>query len=317
MSSSAPTIAARARIGATGQRTRLAVLGPPAWLAICCPPPQTPAYRACGVAVSPGDDPELTLAAVNRFAPDVTVVLDPRCLSGDALRRLPGITLGILVASSVHAERHPAPELGDRLAALDRVASFRTALTGTEVAGRRIWRAIPPPIADMLYGEVRPLHRRPSVMTIGRSTTHRDDLLLPAKHHHDLLEIIHGVAGEELAALLGEYDAGVYVPREPGAGFGAQVGVHLAAGQLLFANSLGPRHGLEPGLDYLSFDSGGELVYMLDRLARFPEMYQRIRLRGRMKAEHYRASRTFQRIVHDLRLDVAAFEERRSGGSGG
>ena len=51
---------------------------------------------------------------------------------------------------------------------------------------------------------------------------------------------------------------------------------------------------------------------MLERLARFPEMHQRVRVRGRMKAEHFRASRVFARVVHDLLADVAAFGPLRA-----
>ena len=40
-----------------------------------------------------------------------------------------------------------------------------------------------------------------------------------------------------------------------------------------------------------------ELVWVLGRMSRFPEMHHRIRVRGRMKAEQYRASRTFARLA--------------------
>jgi hypothetical protein len=36
-------------------------------------------------------------------------------------------------------------------------------------------------------------------------------------------------------------------------------------------------------------------------------MHQRIRVRGRLKAEQYRSSRLFARVVHDLLADVSAF----------
>jgi hypothetical protein len=69
---------------------------------------------------------------------------------------------------------------------------------------------------------------------------------------------------------------------------------------------------LERDIDYLNFDSPEELVWAMDRLARFPEMHERVRVRGRMKAEGYRASWVFGRLLHDLELDVAAFGSDRA-----
>jgi hypothetical protein len=132
-------------------------------------------------------------------------------------------------------------------------------------------------------------------------------MLIPVKHRHDLLQVVHGVSGEALRELLCEYDVGVYVPPEPGGGFGSQVGMHLAAGHLLLAEALTPAHGLERNIDFLQVDSADGFVWVLDRLHRFPEMHQRIRVRGRLKAEQYRASRLFKRLTHDLLTDVSAF----------
>ena len=83
--------------------------------------------------------------------------------------------------------------------------------------------------------------------------------------------------------------------------------MHLAAGQLLLAETLDPAHGLERNIDYLHIDSPEGLARPLDRLGRFPEMHHRIRVRGRLKAEQYRASRLFGRVLTDLLADVAAF----------
>jgi hypothetical protein len=114
-----------------------------------------------------------------------------------------------------------------------------------------------------------------------------------------------------LHQLLEECDVGVFVARESGGGFGLQVGMHLAAGHLLLAEELMPAHGLERNIDYLHVDSPDGLVWILGRLGRFPEMYQRIRVRGHLKAEQYRASRVFRRLAHDLLSDVRAFGSSR------
>lgn len=238
---------------------------------------------------------------------EVTVVLEPLSYPAAELERLPGTTLGVLT------ERGGAHEEGEsRARALDRVVSFDPALTGQVVAGAKIWRAIAPPVSDRLFADVRPLHGRPRAMSIGSWSEHREAILMPVKHRHDLMQVIHGVSGEELVRLLGEYDVGVYVPRRSGAGFAQQVAMHLAAGQLLLSGSLAPSHGLEQDIDYLYCRSSEALVWVLDRIARFPEMYQRIRVRGRMKAEQFRASLLFARILQDLMLDVAVFGAGRA-----
>jgi hypothetical protein len=233
-----------------------------------------------------------------------TLVLDPAALAPAALRSLPGVTLGLLT------DGLPAGASAEALAALsglDRIASFDPALTGEPIGDAQVWRAIPPPVSDLLFAEVRPLHGAPRVMSLGRSTPHREAMLLPSKHHHDLLQLVSGVHGPALRRLMREYDAGVYVPRRAEGGFGQQACMHLAAGQLLLAGPLAPAHGLERDIDYLQFGSGEELVWMLERVRRFPEMHDRVRVRGRMKAEQFRASRVLPRILHDLLADVSAF----------
>ena len=83
--------------------------------------------------------------------------------------------------------------------------------------------------------------------------------------------------------------------------------MHLAAGQLLVTETLRPMHGLERNIDYVHVGSDLELSWVLHRLARFPEMHERVRVRGRLKAEQYRASRLFGRVAHDVLADLAAF----------
>ncbi len=292
---------AHARTRHDTEPVRVAFLGAGAWLENCCPPAATHALSPRWVPAGGAFDIDKPLAVLDDFQPHVTVVFDPLGMPAESLRELPGLTLGVLVGCAPAGEAVPA------LGCLDRIVSFRPALTGAPIADGRVWRAIPPPVSDALFAEVRPLHDRPRVMAVGRSTAHRERMLMLAKHHHDLMQVIHGVSGASLIELLGEHDVGVYIAPEAGGGFGQQVGMHLAAGQLLLAETLVPAHGLERNIDYLHIDSAEELMWVLDRLGRFPEMHQRIRLRGRLKAEQYRASRVFGRVVHDLLADIAAF----------
>ncbi len=301
---------------ATATPLRVALVGPPVWLDCCAPTAPAASAPAPGLVcerfdLAVGADTEQVLTGVGAFAPNATVIIDPASVLTHSdgspmpfaheLSAMGGATLGMLVGGLPDANSTAA------FAMLDRLVTFNPALTGASAAGKEVWRAIPPPVGDAHFKEVRPLRHAPRSISIGRSTDHREGVLTAAKHEHDLLQVIHGVSGTELVELLGEYDVGVYLPRATGAGFGWQVGAHLAAGQLLLAGTLAPAHGLERGIDYLEIDSPEGLVWLLDRLGRFPEMYQRIRVRGRLKAEQYRASSLFRRVVHDLLLDVAAF----------
>lgn len=283
---------------------RAAFLGSDAWLDGCAPPERSTRLLSRRFR-SMSSDRAGMLAELARFDPDVTVIFDPADLEADllaALTELPGPTVGLLGAG--------IPEQASAIGALerlDRLVGLDPGLTGVSAGSAEVLRAVPPPVADRFFAPVRALHHAPRAMSIGRSNGYRESMLLPAKHHHDLLQLIHGVSGEPLAGLLSEYDVGVHVAPEGPGGFGQQVGLHLAAGQLLMSTPLAFTHGLERDIDYLQFDSPEGLVWSLERLARFPEMYQRVRIRGRLKAEHYRASRLFDRLLGDVLADITAF----------
>ena len=288
---------------AIGVPLRAAFIGSRVSLEGCAPPERSGRLRSRCYPSSGEDDGRLR-AKLARFDPDVTVVFDPAALEADLLAELPGVTLGLLGAG---APAQLQPSVVVAIERLDRLVSFNPGLTGTSVGSAEIWRAVPPPVSDRLFAAVQALHHAPRAMSIGRSTAYRESMLMPAKHHHDLLQMIHGVSGAPLAELLSEYDVGVHVSPEGPGGFGQQVCLHLAAGQLLMSTPLAVTHGLEREIDFLQFDSPEGLVWSLERLARFPEMYQRVRVRGRLKAEQYRASRLFERLLGDLLADVAAF----------
>src|SRR5579871_6595096 len=282
--------AAQRRLG--GGPLRAAFLGPHTWLRNGVPEAPVQGFHARCFATAPADPAaEQTLRRVRRFAPHVTVVFDPAALPAELLEAIPGLGLAVLLEQDGE-EREPIalpPTIVRRV-------SFSPHLTGEERLGGKVWRSIPPPVGDRFFKPVRPLHRVPRACSIGRSTEHREWMLMPAKHENDLLQAVHGVEGAELEGLLDSHDVGVHVAARAGGPFGPQVGLHLAAGQLLLSEALEPAHGLEHDIDYLQFDSPDALVWMLDRLSRFPEMHQRVRVRGRMKAEQYRASTLFAQL---------------------
>ncbi|HEV3093381.1 MAG TPA: hypothetical protein VGY30_02575 [Solirubrobacteraceae bacterium] len=305
MSTTAAPSVAQAATRPGSRQLRVAFVGEPVWLDGCAPPLAASGLDPCRIELGRGMDWACVTAAARSTRADATVVFDPVRVPAEILGELPGRTLGLHVGPAF------GPELASVAGSLDRVASFHPSLTGERAGEATLWRAIPPPVSDAVFAEVRRPHIAMRAMTIGRSSGHRERLLLPAKHHHDLLQIVHGLSGPPLIELLREYDVGVYVAAEPGGAFGPQVGMHLAAGHLLLAEAPTPAHGLERNIDYLHFDSPGALVWILERLQRFPEMHHRIRVRGRLKAEQYRASRLFARIAHDLLADVHAFGSPR------
>jgi hypothetical protein len=305
MSSQPVSSGAPAPAQAAAGQLRVAFVGTPLWLDGCVPTRSDEVVVPTRIEWVPGADPARLAAQARATEVEVTVVFDPAAVPAELLRDLPGVTLGLHPRAAVDAELQAVA------GALDRVASFFPALTGERAGETKLWRAIPPPVSDAIYADVRRPQTAMHAMTVGRATDHRERMLLKAKHHHDLLQVLHGLSGEPLIELLCEYDVGVYVSPWPGGAHGAQIGMHLAAGQLLLAEAPTPAHGLERNIDYLHVDSADGLVWALDRLRRFPEMYHRIRVRGRLKAEQYRASRVFARIAHDLLADVRAFGSPR------
>ena len=298
----APSGSARQELRSRAEKSiRLAIVGPQAWLAQCTPASVRGAHSIRTFSVSGHSSGDGLAEGLASFDPHVTVLLDIASLSSELLERAPGTTLGVLV------DGIPPGGMSSRLEAVDRLLSFDPQLTWEEIAGKELWRAIPPPVGDRLFSDGQRREGPPRALSIGVATPHREWMLLPAKHHHDLLEVIQGAHEDHVRALFAGHDIGVYIPPEPTGGFGAEIGQHLAAGRLLLCGELSPTHGLERGIDYLQVDTPDGLVWVLDRLARFPGMYRRIRIRGRMKAEQYRASRVFSRLIHDLRADVGAF----------
>lgn len=305
MSTTAAPGAAPAATRPGSRQLRVAFVGESVWLDGCAPTLAANGIDPHRIELGRGMDLACLPADVRFTRADLTVIFEPARVPAEVLSELPGHTLGL------HVDATLDPELESVAGSLDRVACLHPSLSGEQVGETTIWRAIPHPVNDTVYADVRRPRTAMQAMTVGRATDHRERMLLKAKHHHDLLQVVHGLSGEGLIELLHEYDVGVYVSPRPGGAFAAQIGMHLAAGQLLLTEAPTPAHGLERNIDYLHFDSADGLVWTLDRLQRFPEMHHRIRVRGRLKAEQYRASRLFARIAHDLIADVRAFGSPR------
>ena len=171
-----------------------------------------------------------------------------------------------------------------------------------------VWRSVPIPVADRVYGPPA----GDLTVFVGRSSTHRESFLGPVKHDFDVVHVAHGFAGERLIALLREHEVGINLHNEPYPSFENRVPIHLAAGHLVISEPLSPLHGLEPGVDFLELVGPALLGNTLEVLSRFPGAYDRVRVRGRRKAELFRASRVYPRLVGDLLRELESGETPRA-----
>jgi hypothetical protein len=267
-----------------------------------------------------GGDGDALLAGLREFVPHVVVSFRPEVVPPGLFAELPAVTLGFLSEPLPRGEGAHA-DLQRRLQELreidvgnfDRVVSFDPLIGDTAREILPIWRSLPLPVADRFFAPVSPMGHPPRVLFVGRSTPHREWLLAPAKLEHDLLHVAFGVSGRELVELLHRHDVAINLHNEDYPSFENRVSMHLAAGHLVLSEALDPLHGLEPGIDFLQVDDAYGLRAALAVVVRFPRVHHRVRVRGRRKAEQFRASRVYPRLVADLLADLDAFGSSRAG----
>jgi hypothetical protein len=176
-----------------------------------------------------------------------------------------------------------------------------------------VWRSVPLPVSDRFYRPVRPLRGRPRVLFVGRSTEHRERFLAPSKAMFgDLQHLAFGVGAGELEELMDAHDIAINVHNDTYLSFENRVCLHLAAGHLVLSEPLSPTHGLEHDIDYVPVGTPDGMAHAIERLHRFPGLWHRVRVRGRQKAEGFRASHVWPRLVADLFEDLTAFGTERS-----
>lgn len=173
-----------------------------------------------------------------------------------------------------------------------------------------VWRSPPLPVDDALYDPPRTPSPRPRPLFLGESSAHREDHLIRPKHYHELTHYAFGLAGTDLRDALGHADVGVVLHPTVIPGSRPEAALMLAAGLLLVTEPLVPPRGLEAGLDHLAIEAPDQLMRVLGQLALRPHAFDTIRRRGRAKAEGWRASRMWPRLVSDLAADLDAFGAR-------
>lgn len=281
---------------------RAVVLAAPAHLAAHATTGACGETEVIGVELREGVHAQAVREAVAVRAADVVVVIGPERLPAGALD---GLDVPRLAYDNAPREAHdPFGALRvSHLEQFDRVAcTDPLAAAAAEAAGIGVWRCAPLPVADALFAETgeRAAGR---IAFAGASTEHREEWLTPSKHHHDLLHVAHG---ERTAELLRDVSVAIGLRREPGTHPESELLAHLAAGRLLLTEPLGGAFALEPGIDHLELPSPWALADAIGALREDPSLHETVRLRGRLRAETFRASRVWPRLVADLRRDVAA-----------
>lgn len=258
---------------------------------------------------------------LHAFAPHVVVVFRPEIIPAGALADVRAPVVGFLtepIPRTVSGRHH---DLDRRLwelqqvdaSGFDRVVSFDPLIASTAADILPVWRSAPLPVADRFYRPVEPIRGRPRTLFVGRSTEHRERMLAPSKElFPELLHMAFGVGAGELEQLMDDADVAINLHNDTYLSFENRVCLHLAAGHLVISEPLSPTHGLEHDLDYVPIGTPDGLAHAIERVHRFPGLWHRVRVRGRQKAEGFRASHVWPRLVEDVFADLAAFGTPRA-----
>jgi hypothetical protein len=302
------------------RRLRLALVGQATFFETCLPPP-SPALEPSFHEFRRDGDVERLLSDLRALRPDAICVFRPELIPAGALHGLDALTLGFLTEPLPRKASGAANEdLARRLWELehvdasnfDRIVAFDPFIAPAASDSLDVWRSIPLPVGDRYFRDVAaPLRGTPRLLFVGRSTPHRERVLMDVKHRHDLLHLAFGVDAAQLEQALDEHDVGINVHNQDYPSFENRVCLHLAAGHLVLSEWLSPDHGLEAGLDFIEITGPGSLWHSVEMLGRFPGLWHRVRVRGRRKAEQFRASRVWPRLLHDAIADVGAFGSAR------
>jgi hypothetical protein len=301
---------------ALGAPLRLAFVGQSTFFDACALHERSERVVTRFVEFRAGGDADAMLAALAAHRPHAVVVFRPEIIPPGAFADLRGATLGFLTEPLPRTRgRRSHADLRRRRADLeqmdpanfDRVVSFDPLIAPAADEIMPVWRSLPIPVADRLYAPVRRMESAPTALFVGRSTPHREQFLRRAKLESDVLHAAFGVGADELEELMREHQVAINVHNEPYPSFENRVCLHLAAGHLVISETLSPSHGLEPGIDYIEVEDGNALARVLASVSRFPNSCHRIRVSGRRKAEAFRASRVYPRLIADLLRDIAIF----------
>ena len=262
-----------------------------------------------------GDDPDPLVRGLRDFAPDVVLAFRPEIIPAGAFHDLDALRAGFLTEPLPRPGDPSHPDLERRLddlqrvdaANFDRIISFDPLIVPTVEEIIPVWQTMPIPVADRYFAGPAPPRAPHRVLFTGRSTGHRESILGPAKHVFELDHLAHGVTDGRLIEFMRDADVGVNLHNEDYPTFENRVCVYLAGGLLLCSEPLSPEHGLVPGSDFLEVRDADELHSALLAFHEDAEAFRPMRERGRRKAERWRASFVYPKLVRDLQRDVQVF----------
>jgi hypothetical protein len=294
---------------------RLAFVGQSTYFHYCALEEPAGGLEPSFVDFRAGDDPGALAAGLRRIDPDVIFSFRPEIVPAGALHGMRALRIGLFTEPIARPGGVDHPDLRERAGEsamvdsgnFDRLASFDPLIVPTLEQFCRVWRCFPIPVSDRYFGDVAPPRVRRRVLFTGRHTDHREALLRQAKHAFDVDHLAFGVNDDRLITFLRDSDVGINLHNEPYPTFENRVCVYLAAGLLLVSEPLSPPHGLTPGVDFLEVETADDLLNALTAFDEAPEAFRPLRLSGRRKAERWRASNVYPRIVRDLIADVELF----------
>lgn len=309
------------RLPAAGEPLRVAFVGQRTYFMLCSQLSDSEAILPSFVEFRAEADQKALNRQLAAIDPHVIVAFRPELYAAAAFAGVDSLRLGVLTEPLPRtADAHPdlVRRLGEFALVIpelfDRIVTFDPAVIPTARRYAPIWRSVPLPVADEVFGWAdAPSVGSPRVVFIGRSTPHRSGLLASLKHRHDLLHIEHGLFGEAFIEFAhAEPTIAINLHNEPYPSFENRVALHLAAGHVVVSEVLDPTHGLEAGIDFLEFNNPDGLERHVAWLLSTPGAFEMTRRRGRIKAERFRASSVWARVIHDLVLDVSVFGGRGS-----
>ena len=308
-----------ARLPAPGAPLRVAFVGQRTYFEVCAQLSASPVVEPTFVEFRSGSDPTDLLRRLDRIDPHVVVMFRPEIVPAATLHELRAIKIGFLTEPLPRAGDDSHPDLARRLQDLsmvdesqfDRFVVFDPGIA--DAAGRYlpVWRSQPLPVADEVFVDVLDRHAEVRSLFVGRTTPHREQWLLPLKHMYDLMHVEHGVYGTALVDLARQFLIAVNIHNAPYPSFENRVPLHLAIGNLVISEPLSPSNGLDAGFDYLEASTPDDLVSFVGLITEDPAQFEWMRLRGRQKAEAFRASRVYARLLLDALFDIAEFGRRR------
>lgn len=178
----------------------------------------------------------------------------------------------------------------------------RVIVTGPAPPGSGVWRSLAFPVADSAYAPARPRGVPPRGLWLCGDSARRREYL---SHFDPSVDL--ALAGDDVSEGLAATDIGVNLHDRPDRALHHEAARCLAAGQLLVSEPLDPARGLEAGIDFIEGPELGDVHLAIEAAGADLGAFQRIRLRGRLKAERFRASAVYPKLVGDLFEDLRVF----------